>query len=163
MSTEMMTTPPEEAKAKRSPPTWLLVLVVGLLAAAIGFGAGYLVYEAEPAAEVDAQVQALLDEFWAAAEVGDVDALVELSPSGQFFGYPLDSTSDIVLRTRFGEWAEIEGPKPVGEPMVVGEFGSYDVAQRGTIGGIEYLFYFRMIDYFTDGLVIDYVDTGTQA
>lgn len=162
MSTRTQSPPSGSVKGQPR-PSWLLVLLVGVVAGAIGLGAGYLVFAPQQAAgEVEVQTQALLDEFWDAADAGDADAVLALmAPTGEFFGYSVGSTSETVLRNFAEDWADVEGPKPIGEPIVVGEYGVHDIAQRGSIDGFEFLFYFNFADYQgTNGYKIGYVDTG---
>ena len=159
MSTHMRTPPSETSKGASSHTNWLLVLVVALVAAAVGLGAGYLVFAPEPAGTLDAEAEALLDEFWAASEAGDPEVLELFPPDGHYFGLVVGETSETLLNNRIDAQAGVE---PVGEPMVVGEYGSYDIAQRATtLDDVEYLIYLSFVDYYgTDGLAIRYVDTG---
>lgn len=50
---------------------WLLVVIVGLVAAALGLGAGYLPFAPSAVTDDVAEVEALLDDWWAAAEAGE--------------------------------------------------------------------------------------------
>lgn len=85
-----------EERTGRPHTRWLLAVIVGLVAAAVGLGAGYLLFAPDTGAEVDADVEALLDEFYAAVNEGDVEAIQAMSvEDAQIMGVPVTSGSTL--------------------------------------------------------------------
>ena len=85
-----------EERTGRPRTRWLLAVVVGLVAAAVGLGAGYLLFAPDPGADVDADVEALLDDFYAAVNEGDIEAIQEMSvEDARILGVPVTSGSTL--------------------------------------------------------------------
>lgn len=169
MATMTHTESPPDVSAGQRRTNWLLVVIVGLVAAALGVGAGYLLFAPSAAteAEPNAEVQAMLDDWWAASEAGDVDAMLGMMPEGftigavdvMAFGYNLSDTPQATVERLFANNYEGSGADtPSGDPMVVGEYGVFDAAQRATqSNGREVLYLFKFI--WEDGLLrLIYVD-----
>lgn len=109
---------PAEERVGRQRTNWLLVVIVGVIAAAVGLGAGYLLYAPGSGVEVDADVEALLDEFYAAVNEGDVEAIQQMSAEdATILGVPVGSGSTLAgslesLASTAG------GVSRVGDPVV---------------------------------------------
>ena len=165
MATQIHDSPSVQERAGTPRARWLLTSLVALIAAAVGLGAGYLLFAPDSGAEIDADVEALLDDWWAAADAGDADAVLAMMPEGgsigavtvYLLGYDVSETPASTLERSISGWAKDEGPSPTGDPTVVGEFGVYDVAQTGTWKGQEYIYIFRVHE--EDGeLLVSYVN-----
>jgi len=84
--------PPMEDQEGRTGTNWLVVVIVGLIAAAVGVGAGYLLFAQDSDGGTDDAVEALLDDFYAAVNARDVEALQEISmEDATLFGLPVAS------------------------------------------------------------------------
>jgi hypothetical protein len=165
MATQIHDAPPAQERAGTPRSNWLLISLVALIAAAVGLGAGYLLFAQTSGAAVDADVEALLDDWWAAADAGDADAVLAMMPEGgtigavtvYLLGYDVSETPTSTLERSISGWASDEGPSPTGDPTVVGEYGVYAVAQTATWRGQDYIYIFRVLE--EDGeLLLSYVD-----
>ena len=110
--------------------SWLLVTVVAVIAAAIGLGAGYLLLPADSTAEVPADAETLLDDYWEALNAGDADTILALlTDDANFLGIDVATYSEAALRRQIQGWAGSELER-VGDPLVAGQYGQYDIAEH---------------------------------
>jgi hypothetical protein len=152
MTTQMHDSPaaPERAGAQRT--NWVLVAVVGLIAAAVGLGAGYLLFAPESGSQADADVEALLDDFYAAVNEGDVAAIQEMSmEDATIFGVPVGSsnTLDASLENLNTRGASV----PIDDPIVDEAGWLYHAAQLTASGAGS--------DENDVILLVDMVDAGS--
>ncbi|MGA7687782.1 MAG: hypothetical protein WCA29_00945 [Jiangellales bacterium] len=88
----MPASPPRKDRDGKTATDWFVVVVVGLIAAAVGVGAGYLLFAQDSDGGTNDEVEALLDDFYAAVNAGDVEALREMSTDdATVFGLPVAS------------------------------------------------------------------------
>ena len=139
MSTGFDTRPAEQTSRQRH-GSWLSVAVVALVAALVGLGVGYLLFDTDAGDEVPAEVETLLADYWAAA--GDGDAVVALlTDDAAFFRWELpEQESD--LREAIAGWSSL-AVRRIGDPVVVDKSGSYVIAQRGSLAADEILYLVR--------------------
>ena len=139
MSTGIDTRPAEQTSRQRH-ASWLSVAVVALVAALVGLGVGYLLFDTDAGDEVPAEVETLLADYWAAA--GDGDAVVALlTDDAAFFRWELpEQESD--LREAIAGWSSL-AVRRIGDPVVVDKPGSYVIAQRGSLAADEILYLIR--------------------
>ena len=161
MSTGIDTRPAEQTSRQRH-DSWLSVAVVALVAALVGLGVGYLLFDTDAGDEVPAEVETLLADYWAAAAAGDGEAVVALlTDDAAFFRWELpEQESD--LREAIAGWSSL-AVRRIGDPVVVDKPGSYVIAQRGSLAADEILYLIRTAE--EDGeLKIDamtpYYDAG---
>lgn len=131
----------------------MTVAVAAVLAAALGLLAGYLVFGPVAGDQANAEVEALLDDYWSAAAAGDADAVFALlSEDPQFFQWDLPE-QEAELRAAISGWTNLMVER-VGEPVVLETPGSYVIAQRGSFAAHEILYLIRTVDE-DGGLRID--------
>ena len=149
---------PEASRAAertgRPGASWLLVVGVGLIAAAVGLGAGYLLFAPDTGAEVDTNVEALLDEFYAAVNEGDVEAIQAMSvEDAQILGVPVTSGSTLAgsLENLAGTSG---GVSRLGDPIVDESGFIFHVAQLTELAhsGDDFIWLFDVVG--TDELEI---------
>jgi hypothetical protein len=161
MSTQFETRPSAEPTEQRD-SNWLVVAVVALVAALVGLGAGYLLFDTDSGDEVPPNVEALLADYWAAAAAGDGDAVLALlTDDAAFFRWELPA-QESGLREAISGWSSLV-VRRIGDPVVVDKYGSYVIAQRGSMLDDEILYLIRTAE--EDGeLKIDsltpYYDAG---
>jgi hypothetical protein len=160
MSTQTQVPTPAEQTGGSRHTSWLLVVIVGIVAAAVGLGAGYLLFN--PAtADVDDEVEALVDNYIAAIDAGDADAALALmEEDAWFFGRDVSSVSAELFARSFESFPFSGNVTMVGEPMVVGEFGRYDIALTVAAENRENeaLWVISIWDRFGEGLKIGGID-----
>ena len=156
--------PPEASGGAR--PSRLLVVIVGIVAAALGLGAGYLLFAPSAADGGNAEVEALLDEWWDAVEADDAEAILRLMPDGGTWG----SVDVMFAGTNLGQVAPATAERtvaaslarnsdtPSGDPVVVGEYGAFEVAQPATSATGEERLFVLKIGTEGEDLILYYVD-----
>ena len=117
-------------------PSWTVALIA-LAAAVLGLGVGYLVFAPEPAAPVDADIEQVLDDYWAAFNARDADGIRALmSEDGEWFGTPVAQSGALEARMAMLDNGLVASR--IGDPTVAGGEGWgvrwYEVAQKGTYG-----------------------------
>lgn len=135
---------PEGPSENRQLPLWAGGLVV-LLAVAVGVGIGFLAFgrDSSTSSAVDPEVEQLLDDFWAAWNAYDADAIRALSTADAVVSdRDLTATGATSLETKVSEY-RTDGLsfERVGDPVVRDVGPHIDVVQvsRGTYsaGNVE--------------------------
>jgi len=125
----MLGSPPVEDREGRTRTNWFVVVIVGLIAAAAGVGAGYLLFAQGSDGGTNDEVEALLDDFYAAFNAGDVEALQEMSmEDATVFGVPVKSGS-LLSRSAERIVGDNGGFEPVDNPVVAEQGWFVRVAQ----------------------------------
>lgn len=109
---------------------WIVVLVVGLLAAVVGLGVGYVAFSPSSDSEGAADVQTLLDDYFAAFNAGDADATLALfAENAHYFSYELGEAPESVVRDFIeSNAASVEGPDNL---VVTGDSPQYRASSTG--------------------------------
>lgn len=165
MTAVMQDKPRPDVSRGASRTSWMLVAIVGLVAAALGLGAGYLLFAPSASTNTNANVEAVLEDWWAASEAGDVEAMLGLMPEELkvgavdviAFGSNISDMPRPTLERLMATNLERGVDVPSGDPMIVGEYGVFEAAQTATTStGEEVLYVFKFVQQ--DGLKLIFVD-----
>lgn len=120
-TTEFQARTPSTASERRHRAAWWVVALVAALAVAVGFGVGYLIFGQDSTSEGNAEAEAVVDDFVAALNAYDTEALRALATQDAVLAdRDLSVTGALGYDTRITEW-EAAGYtfETIGEPIVV--------------------------------------------
>lgn len=125
----MPASPPRKDQEGRKGTKWPVVVIVGLIAAAVGVGAGYLLFAQDSDGGTNDEVEALLDDFYAALNARDVEALQEMSTDdATVFGVPVES-GNLLSGSLENSIDSTGGVERVDDPIVAEQGWRFRVAQ----------------------------------
>lgn len=124
--------PPVEPPETRKGTNWPVVVIVGLIAAAVGLGSGYLLFAPDSDGGTNDAVEALLDDFYVAVNAGDVEALQAMSmDDATVFGLPVAS-GNLLSGGLENAVNSTGGLDRVGQPIVADQGWLFRVAQQSS-------------------------------